>query len=183
MLLGASGLAAGKSDSVAPLRLPDLNGQPVDPFGGSNSVATVFIFLSRDCPISNRSAPEIKRLTEAFQSRSITFWLVYPNVEEKSGSVREHTVEYQFSSGILRDPEHRLVRLGKVHVTPEVAVFTGPSRLVYHGRIDNRYAALGKQRPEATEHDLQEVLQAILDGRPIKKGSTPAIGCYISDAR
>ena len=51
--------------------------------------------------------------------------------------------------------------------------------MVYRGRIDNVYAALGKRRPEATEHDLRKALDEVLSGRPVAEPRTQAIGCYI----
>jgi len=55
--------------------------------------------------------------------------------------------------------------------------------LVYHGRIDNRYADLGKERPEATQHDLEEVLKAIVQGKPVPYSTAKAVGCYIPEPK
>ena len=74
-----------------------------------------------------------------------------------------------------------LVKRAKAVVTPEAAVFLNGGRLVYHGRIDNRYVVLGKERPEATEHDLESFLQAVVDAKPLPGSSKPAVGCYIAE--
>jgi hypothetical protein len=50
--------------------------------------------------------------------------------------------------------------------------------VLYRGRIDNLYADLNQRRAEATEHDLRDALDAIVDGRPIKS-QPPPIGCAI----
>ena len=47
---------------------------------------TVLIFVSTDCPVSNRYAPEITRLLEEFSPRGVRFQLVYPNPLEKRGT-------------------------------------------------------------------------------------------------
>src|SRR5881296_1094780 len=44
----------------------DLAGRPLDPFDSANAKAVVLIFVGTDCPISNRYAPEIRRLDEEF---------------------------------------------------------------------------------------------------------------------
>jgi len=62
----------------------------------------------------------------------------------------------------------------------EAAVFMPNGRLAYHGRIDNRNVSFGKERPDATQHDLQDVLQSVLDGKPPIGVSAPAVGCYIA---
>ena len=52
-------------------------------------------------------------------------------------------------------------------------------RLLYRGRIDNRYAILGKPRLKATQHDLRVALEAISARKPVKTPRTVATGCYI----
>jgi hypothetical protein len=165
----------------------DLAGQPVDPLHGATNRAEVFIFLGCECPISNRYAPEIRRLQAKFSPKGIQFWLVYPNGDESAKMIRQHTNDYQLRCNVLRDPNHALVKRAKASVTPEAAVFVPgrasvpASRLAYHGRIDNRYVVLGKERPAATEHDLDRVLQAVVDAKPVPYSSKPAVGCYIAE--
>src|SRR5215470_16766602 len=61
-----------------------IDGKAVDPFAPSPGVkATVFIFTSTDCPISNRYAPEVRRIVAAFAQRGVAFRLVYPNPAEQ----------------------------------------------------------------------------------------------------
>ncbi len=159
----------------------DIAGHRVDPFATENAKAIVFIFVGLECPISNRYAPEIRRLEEKFSP--VRFWLVYPDPDASSDLIEKHLKAYKLPRKVLRDPQHALVRLGQVRVTPEAAVFLPGRRLVYHGRIDNRYVELGRERPEATQHDLQNVLEAILQGKPVPYATAKAVGCYIPDIK
>ena len=161
----------------------DLAGQPFDPFAPADAKVIVFIFVNTDCPISNRYAPEIRRVSERFARSGVRFWLVYADPDTSPDAIRKHLQDYQLPPEALRDPQHGLVRLSHAHVTPEAAVFLPGRRLVYHGRIDNRYADLGKERPEATQHDLENVLEAVVQGKPVLYPSARAVGCYISDAK
>ncbi len=161
----------------------DLAGEPFDPFAAADAKVIVFIFVNTDCPISNRYAPEIRRVSERFARSGVRFWLVYADPDTSPEAIRKHLQEYQLPPEALRDPQHGLVRFSQAHVTPEAAVFLPDRRLVYHGRIDNRYADLGKERPEATQHDLENVLEAIVQGKPVPYGTARAVGCYISDAK
>ena len=160
----------------------DLAGQRVDPFDAAGAKAIVFIFLATECPISNRYAPEIRRVAEKFARSGVKFWLVYADPDTSADALRNHLKEFQLPPDALRDPKHALVKLSQVRVMPEAAVFLPGRRLVYHGRIDNRYADFGKDRPEATEHDLENVLGAVLQGKPAPYSTKRAIGCYIPDA-
>lgn len=161
----------------------DLSGQSVAPFARADAKALVFIFISVECPISNRYAPEIKRLDEKFAKAGVRLWLVYPDPDTTVDAIKQHQKDYQLPDKVLRDPHHSLVRFAGVRVTPETAVFLPNGRLVYRGRIDNRYVALGRERPEATRHELREVLEAIVQGKPSPYASAPAVGCYIADAK
>jgi hypothetical protein len=67
-------------------------------------------------------------------------------------------------------------------VTPEAAIFVPEGkglREVYHGRIDDRYAGLGQERPQATHHDLEDAVQAVLAGRAVPTPQGRPVGCAI----
>jgi len=143
--------------------------------------ATVLIFTMVDCPISNRYAPEVRRLHEKFAPREVTFRLVYPNPELDEARVLTHLTEYQYPLTALLDPSYALVELCGATVTPEAAVFTPSGELVYRGRIDNRFVAWGKTRPRATQHDVEELLESLLEGKVNELRTTEAVGCFIPE--
>jgi len=178
LCLAGLGAAGGSS---APLRLVDLDGSEVDPFG--DAAVTVFVFSRTDCPISNRYAPELRRLYESFAPRGVRFWLVYPDPDEAVEAIRRSLEEYDYPVTGLRDPRHVLVDRTEATVTPEAVVFKGSEDLVYRGRIDDRFVDFGKTRAAATTHDLEDALEAVLDGRPVPHPRTRAVGCYIPDRR
>lgn len=161
----------------------DLTGRSVDPFVAADAKAIVLVFIGADCPISNRYAPEIRRVEEKFARAGVKFWLVYADAEMSPDAIRKHAKDYQLPQQVLRDPHHALVRLAQARVTPEAAVFLPGARLVYHGRLDNRYADFGKERPEATQHDLEDVLEAILQGKPVPYFTAKAVGCHIPNTK
>src|SRR6059036_2809341 len=77
----------GKQGASLQLQLLDLAGQTVDPFRASDAKAIVFVFVSNDCPISNRYAPEVRRLYEKFAPKGVMFWLVHPNTDETAEAI------------------------------------------------------------------------------------------------
>jgi len=156
----------------------------VNPFTKTESKAIVLIFVVNDCPISNRYAPEIRRLSSAFSAQGVVFFIVHPDPDETPAAIRAHAEQYQYSMPILRDPKHVLVKRAGASVTPEAAVFLPNGQLAYSGRIDNRYADFGKERPAASKHDLEEVLDRVLKGARIGAATrTKAVGCYIPEAK
>ena len=164
----------------ATLEVLNLKNQPIDPLSDSHAKAIVLVFVRPDCPIANRYAPEIERLYRKFAPQKTLWWLVYADEETTPAEIKRHLSEYHLSLEALRDPAHRLVKRAGVSVTPEAAVFLPDGNEVYHGRIDDRYADFGRERPQARRHDLQEVLNAVLEGRKVPP-SQKAVGCYITE--
>ena len=89
--------------------------------------------------------------------------------------------QYRFSRCRDSRSVHSLVRRARVTITPEAAVFSAAGKLVYHGRIDNRFVELGKAMSTPTRRDLEDAIAAALDGRPQPEASAPAVGCYLAD--
>jgi hypothetical protein len=176
-------LGCGQPPASTPVQLVDLAGQTVNPLENDGATAKVFLFTRADCPISNRYAPEVQRLYEKFAARGVEFVLVYPNPDETNEGIRQHMRDYGYQCQALRDPHHQLVSLTGAEKTPEAAVFTPNGQMVYRGRIDDRYVDFGTARAQATTHDLEDTIAAVLDGRPITPRTTPAVGCYISDLK
>ena len=142
-------------------------------------LTTVLVFTTTDCPISNRYAPEIQRLAVKF-ANEFRFVFVYPVPADSEEKIREH--RQKFGGGEwLRDPLQEMVKLTGVTVTPEVAIVTADKKILYRGRIDDRYIAFGKDRPQPTVRDLERSLEAISAGKPVPVAETRAIGCIISD--
>jgi hypothetical protein len=158
----------------------DLAGNAVDPLKAASGKVVVLVFVRTDCPVSNRYAPTIQKLSEAHAWKA-AFWLVYPRKAESAESIRKHEREYGYKIPALRDPQHSLVKESQVQITPEVAVFDANRRLVYHGRIDNLYEDIGRARRVATTHELEDAISGALAGKSLAVEATHAVGCYISD--
>ena len=144
---------------------------------------TVLIFVSVDCPVSNRYAPEIRRLYDQFTAQGVRFRLVYPNPTDSEAAIGQHLLAFGYPAIAERDRDHRLVGMAGATITPEAAVFDARQRLVYRGRIDDRFVELGRERPVATQHDLRNALTALLAGKPATPPQTQAIGCFIADMK
>jgi hypothetical protein len=183
-LVGSSLLLAPGAGSAGRVRVLGLSGtREIDPFAAPAGVkAIVFLFTSTDCPISNRFAPEVRRLASTFASQGVVFRLVYPNPSDDAKSIREHMAAfaYEGEAEAFRDPAHALVKFVGATITPEVAVVVG-QRVVYRGRIDDRFVDLGLERPTPTKHDLADALAAVVAGKPVVQPTTQAVGCFIAD--
>ena len=180
MLFRSLAALAGRGDAppVPPAyEATDLNGivqRPLDPHGRR---ASVLLFLWHECPISNSYAPEINRLCARYTN--FAFYLVQIDPTLTPDAARKHAKDFNLRAPVLLDPHHRLVKIAQATVTPEAAVVAANGDVIYRGRIDDLYAALGQKRARATTHDLRDALDAILAGKPVPKATTKAIGCLI----
>jgi hypothetical protein len=167
------------------LATPVAHAQGVAAPGGRGAVtvidgsdATVLLFTAVDCPIANRYAPELVRLASTFGDR-VRFTLVYPNHGDTAAAIERHARVFGYRMPHVRDADGSLVGQAGVTVTPEVAVFDRGGRLAYRGRIDDRYADFGVDRPTPTRRDLAIALEETLAGRTVSVPETRAIGCAI----
>jgi hypothetical protein len=156
-----------------------LTQDPFHPAAGTR--ATVLLFVSSTCPVSNRYAPDFRRLSDEYSKAGVAFWLIYPDPADTDKDVREHIAEFKLPGTPVRDVTHTMTKRAGATITPEAAVYNSRGQLTYRGRIDDRYSAVGIERAAATRHDLQDAIAATLAGTPIKDSRTQAVGCYIAD--
>jgi hypothetical protein len=182
VLLAASLPSITISQALQALHATDMQGRPLTALAPPGTRVIVFIFAATDCPISNRYIPEVARISREIPSRGVVYRWVYPNPTDTASVVAQHAKAYSLSMPEIVDAKQELVRMAHVTVTPEAAVFTvenGQLREQYHGRIDDRYIAFGKERPQATRHDLEDAIKAALVGRPVPVPDGKPVGCSI----
>jgi thiol-disulfide isomerase/thioredoxin len=148
-------------------------------FGAGPTISVQF-FITSDCPISNSYAPEIQRICAEYAPKGVSCELVYVDPTLTQADVDKHVKDFGYSSvPAILDATQKLVKIAGATITPEAAIIGPGGAVLYRGRIDNVYAALGKRRPEATEHDLRKALDEVLSGKPVSAPRTQAVGCYI----
>jgi hypothetical protein len=179
LLLSGGPTTLATPTSPASVQARDLDGasyQIPDP----RVAATVLIFIAHDCPNANRYLPEIERLRARYSSRGVRFLTVYAEPGLTLDAARRHRKEFAVEAPAILERWQQLVPATGVTVTPEAAVLGPSGKLIYRGRIDDRYAELGRARPRPTRQDLEAALQAILTGKPVAVPRTRAVGCFIS---
>lgn len=171
----------------------DLSGNAVHEIAGPGVKLVVLVFGSTDCPISNRYIPEVARLRKLFGAADakstgpVRFWWVYPNSDDTAELIRTHNNDFNItqdmSLGTLIDQKTQiLAHESNASTTPEAALFAndnGKLRLLYHGRLDNKYIAFGQERPQADQHDLEVAIRAALAGKAVPQPGGPPVGCSI----
>lgn len=141
----------------------------------------VSLFLLEDCKISQAYIPELIRLYQTFAHDSIEFEGLFPAPSSDLSGMESFTRKHAVPWACRLDPDQSEANRLGIRVMPEVAVWrTDDGKLLYRGRIDNRWADIGKRRARATRHELQDCLTAITEGQVWEFRETEAIGCLLS---
>jgi len=169
--------------SLPGVQVRDIDGTVRDLFRPQDK-ANVLVFVSSDCPVSNGYAPEIQRICADAGPKGARCTLVYEDVSIEAAAVRAHRTEYRYRDvPAVIDGDRAIAKRAGATVTPQAVVINAAGSVLYRGRIDNQYAALGKPRRVVTSHDLRDAIDAVLSGKPVSHAETEAIGCFISPGR
>ncbi len=178
LLVTLGGLAAW-AGGLPQFSLSDTAGHAHTPAEWASKRAVVLFFSSTDCPLANAYVPEMNRIEHTYSSRAVAFFAVQGDATIPPAEVIKHAKEFSFEFPYLFDPRESLAAYTGATTVPEVAVLSPRGEVLYLGRIDNRQEDFGKQRPQATEFDLRNALDAILAGKPVPHSRTKALGCSI----
>jgi len=142
--------------------------------------AVVLFFTTTDCPIANSYVPELNRIHDAYASRGVLFFAVQTDLTIPLADVAKYASDFHYAYPLLLDPNQLLVRFTGASITPQVAILAPDGKLLYLGRVDDRVADFGKQRPAPTIKDLRVSLDAVLAGKVVPHVTTKSIGCAIT---
>jgi len=143
---------------------------------------SVELFLAVECPISNRYVPELNRIYSRYQSKGVPFVAHFPEPSIDQARLDRWVREFSIAFPVKLDPGARNAKLAGATLTPEAAV-RHAGKLIYRGRIDNRYVSWGKSRPEPSRRDLIEVLDLLLAGKSPAPRFTKGFGCFIENGK
>jgi hypothetical protein len=180
MLLLTSGAAT--PSQAASVTMQDLSGASHS-IPNPSAKATVLLFVSKDCPYSNGAAPEMKRIADLYSKQGFAFYFVYGSPFGNAAATKQHALAYGFNEPCVLDVKQVLVKDSAATTTPEAVVISPAAKVLYRGRIDNKYDAIGVQRTVVTEHDLTDALDAIEVGKAPPHAYERPIGCTIPPAQ
>lgn len=146
----------------------------------------VLVFLDIECPISSRYAPYLNDLFRQASQAKLDFYGIISHPQTTPQEARQFREQYAVRYPLLFDSSGDLALALRPKVVPEVFVIDPSDRVVYRGRIDNRFAAIGKLRQTITAHDLRDAITAVAAGDRPTLPTTPGVGCIFeawSDTR
>jgi AhpC/TSA family len=139
--------------------------------------ATVVVFVSTRCPISNAFNFRLNALYTQFSDR-VQFAVVDSNANESLAEIVAHAKAMEYDFPVFQDVNNSLADLLGAKATPDSFVIDRNGRVVYHGYIED---APNPQRSK--DPALRLAIEATVEGRPVTKVETHARGCAIRHAR
>jgi len=162
------------SAAHAPKSWTDIDGRSYQGAEIDRSKATVFVFASTLCPISNIYMPRVTELARTYGDRGVRFYLVDPNSEDTTAALRAYAKERKLPFPVVIDTGLALADWLGASRTPEVVVVKQDGDLFYRGRIDDN-----QDRSQVVHSDLKEAIDAALAGTSIAHPRTLSFGCAI----
>lgn len=151
------------------LSLQDLRGE----------TATVLVFMSIECPISNGYTPTLCRIDKQYGEQGLKVIGLNPNKSQSLRKMLAHGYEYEIRFPLLKDAGAELAKQFEVKVCPEVFLFDAKGKLVYRGRVDDRYVRRGGAAKQVQSNDLENAIQELLSGKAITTARTEPLGCPV----
>jgi thiol-disulfide isomerase/thioredoxin len=173
--------AQGPATQPARVQLTGIDGKTYEPLEVTGHKAAVLVFILQDCPICNTYAPLVERLADKFGPEETAFYLVHVDPTLSTEDAKKHAADFKYKIPVLIDRNHALVQRLKILAVPTAVVIGADGQVQYKGRIDDHFFALGKSRNQATTSDLQDAIEAVLAGKPVKEPRTRVIGCAVPD--
>ncbi len=174
------GEPAAKLDSlqIIGVRALDIKGQ-VHQIGIKNRrvMPVVLVFIEQGCPISQRYILKLNTLTKMANEKGVQLYGVISAPHGKLAEAQSFVSEFDIQFPVLYDGNGDLAQRLSPSVYPESFVLDINDKLVYYGRINDQYAAVGKYNNTERSADLQKAITAVAKGQSLPYQHKKAVGC------
>lgn len=170
-----------KLGAMAPnFDLPGTDGKRYNLGCFSDKKILVIAFTCNHCPYVQAYEDRVIALQRDYAPKGVQFVAINANEtknypEDSFDKMVVRAQEKKFNFLYLRDEDQSVAQAYDAACTPEFYAFDQGGALRYHGRLDDNY-----QNPkQVRSHDLQNAIEDLLAGKPVRIPLTPAIGCSI----
>ena len=144
-----------------------------------NSVATVYIFLSPQCPICKKQTIYLKELYQNYAIRNIRFKGIFPPKMASKKDIEDFRKKFEIPFELELDKKNTLSNKFSATVTPQVFFTDSLHQVIYSGAINNWFPDVGTHRQVITENYLGDAIDNYLNGLTINTRVTKPVGCFI----
>lgn len=154
-------------------------GQVTDSLKSPKPIATVDVFILKDCPIADQFLPILGKYEAEYKPKGVQFRVIFEDSSLYRRNASIHLRQYNYTGPYILDPTHKFAKLVGATTSPEAFLIDSAHKTCYHGRIDDRYLTLGSPRPYATHKDLKDAITELLNHKPIKESYAKPVGCLL----
>lgn len=161
-------------------QLPGTDGKTYTLKSFEDKDVLVVIFMCNHCPYVKAVLDRLIDLQNKFDDRNVQLVGINPNdpvkypddsMENMAKLVSEKNVPFPY----LQDETQEVARTYDAVCTPDIYVYGTNRTLLYRGRLDDNW-----QHPEQiTRRDLEDALNAILEGQSVNAEQISSMGCSI----
>tara|TARA_Y100001970_G_scaffold144970_1_gene178112 strand:- start:5292 stop:5873 length:582 start_codon:yes stop_codon:yes gene_type:complete len=176
----AKELELGSRMPEANYMLDDISGKKLSLTDIQGKYGTLIIFSCNTCPFVIQWEDRYVTIAEEYIPKGIGVIAVNSNVGRFDGddSIEEmvkHAKKNDYNFPYAQDQKSILARAFGATKTPHIYLFDENNILVYRGAIDDN----ARNANKVDEPYLANAIDQLLDGKPIKKPISKAIGCSI----
>ena len=173
-----------QSSTVARLTGIDLDGRLHRLGEGDRIRASVVVFLSTECPISNGCLPELNKLATSCRKQGVECFGVISGTGVSRREAVTHSKDYHITFPVLFDASSSIRRVLQPTHTPQAFVLNAAGEVLYSGRVNDEFASIGRKKQRQTSHSyVREAVQASLRGSRVSIPRTSPVGCLMEEIR
>jgi len=167
-------------DKAPAFALKNIDGKDYTLGNFKNAKALLIIFMCNHCPYVKPKVEEIKRLQKKYKDKGLVVVGINSNEsenypEDSYENMVKVSKERSFNFYYLHDETQEVAKAYDAVCTPDPFLFNSEMKLVYHGRLDDA------MNPDdtATKKEMDEVIEALLNGKKMNFPFRPSQGCSI----
>jgi peroxiredoxin len=159
--------------------LPGVDGQQHSLDDYADKPALAVVWSCNHCPYVQAWEGRMVALQGEFGDRGFELVAISSNdadnyPEDSFEAMKTRAGQQGFNFDYLYDEDQSVLNAYGAERTPEVFLFNGDRRLVYHGAIDD-----SREEDEVTERYLRDAIEAVLAGEEPSVSDTPSVGCTV----
>lgn len=145
----------------------------------SDELATVIAFTSTTCPLSQKFAPLLGRMSHASTDGTVRWIFLDVTGSDTPEDLAEFARTHSFKGDLVHDKGLRHAAALGASSTAEAILIDRTGTIRYRGCVDDRYG-IGYALDEPRITPLADAIDAVLAGKQVQFSATTAPGCELS---
>ena len=165
--------------TIANFTLKDQNGAPHELYKMTDAKAIVITLQGVGCPIVQKMTPDLKSVQQAYEAKGVKFLMLNANNQDTIPMIKAESDNFEIKMPILKDEGQKVSEpLGVIRTAETFVIEPKTWKILYHGALNDRLT-YGRERAQAQNNYVTDVLDAELAGKAIPTNFQAADGCII----